>query len=139
MKNLLIGMVKKVFIFCSYIFSSDKEYFEIEEFACKCGCKENKISPNIIKMLNVARNVAGIPFEITSGYRCEKHNKAVGGVAGSSHIGGSAVDILCGNDRDRYRIILGLLTAGFNRIGVGADFIHCDIDEYKSADVIWKY
>lgn len=135
----LIKIAKKMFEFNSYLFSTNKNYFKPGEFACKCGCGVNGIQEKLIKKLNIARNIAGIPFEITSGYRCIKHNKKVGGVANSSHIDGSAVDIYCDNDSDRFKIILGLLIAGFTRIGIGKDFIHCDIDAKKSPDVIWKY
>lgn len=135
----LIKIAKKMFELNSYLFETNKNYFKPEEFACKCGCGVNNIQEELIKKLNVARNIAGVPFKITSGYRCPEHNKKVGGVANSSHIDGSAVDIYCDNDSDRFKIILGLLIAGFTRIGIGKDFIHCDIDAKKSPDVIWKY
>ena len=31
------------------------------------------------------------------------------------------------------------MKAGFNRIGIGADFIHADTDETKQEGVIWHY
>jgi hypothetical protein len=33
----------------------------------------------------------------------------------------------------------GLMMSGFNRIGIGDDFIHVDVDEILPQDVIWKY
>ena len=43
--------------------------------------------------LEKIRKAWGKPIVITSGYRCEKLNKAVGGVSNSQHCKGQAVDI----------------------------------------------
>ena len=98
-----------------------------------------------LDMLDKAREYAGIPFKITSGYRTEAHNSRVGGVPrdhdskGSSHMYGLAVDIACNNSQDRYKIVTALLDAGFNRIGIASSFIHVDNDTDKVSDVIWTY
>jgi len=90
-------------------------------------------------MLDDARHKAGIPFVITSGYRCPSHNRAVGGVANSAHTKGLAADIACSDERSRGYIIGALYEASFNRIGIHPDFIHVDDDDSKSADVVWLY
>ena len=56
-----------------------------------------KMNKEFLFKLDEARMLAGTPFKITSGYRTEAHNKKVGGVKGSSHTKGCAVDI---DDRD---------------------------------------
>jgi len=114
------------------------DYFKIEEFACSC-CGKNEIDPQFVKKLDDARRLAKIPFIITSGYRCEKHNKEVGGKPNSSHLSGLAADISCQTSTSRYLIVSALIRAGFNRIGIAKDFIHCDIDKDKPQEVIWVY
>ena len=52
---------------------------------------------------------------------------------------GYAADIAAPDSRTKFIIIDSLLKAGFNRIGVGKTFIHCDNDPDKSPDVIWTY
>ena len=44
-------------------------------------------------MLNAIRSRYGRPIVVTSGYRSPEHNKAVGGVANSQHVLGTAADI----------------------------------------------
>ncbi|MGC9344888.1 MAG: D-Ala-D-Ala carboxypeptidase family metallohydrolase, partial [Bacteroidales bacterium] len=74
----------------------------IEEFECKCGCGQNGVDINFLRKLNEARDLADIPFIISSGYRCQKHNKEIGGVPDSAHTKGMAVDITCKDSRTRY-------------------------------------
>jgi zinc D-Ala-D-Ala carboxypeptidase len=122
-------------------------YFRPEEFDCKCKkCKDNgegrgvdMMEDYFLQMLDDARHKAGIPFVITSGYRCPSHNRAVGGVANSAHTKGLAADIACSDERSRGYIIGALYEASFNRIGIHPDFIHVDDDDSRSADVVWLY
>lgn len=122
-------------------------YFRPEEFDCKCKkCKDNgegrgvdMMDDYFLQMLDDARHKAGIPFVITSGYRCPSHNRAVGGVANSAHTKGLAADIACSDERSRGYIIGALYEASFNRIGIHPDFIHVDDDDSKDADVVWLY
>ncbi len=92
-----------------------------------------------LNKLSKARELAAIGFKITSGYRSPAHNAKVGGVKGSSHTVGRAVDIYAPTSTQKYIIINALLQAGFNRIGVAKNFIHVDDDPSKSEDVIWTY
>ena len=69
------------------------KYFRKEEFTCKCGCKMNNIDLRLIKILDEIREHFGQACIVTSGCRCSKHNKAVGGVQGSRHVLGKAADI----------------------------------------------
>ena len=89
--------------------------------------------------LDLARDSASIPFKINSGYRCKKHNKAIGGVGSSAHCKGKAADIATNNSRERYKIIDTLLRVHFTRIGIGNNFVHVDSDPDKQKDVIWTY
>lgn len=47
----------------------------------------------VTNVLDPLREAWGYPIKVTSGYRCEKLNKAVGGVASSQHMKGQAADI----------------------------------------------
>ncbi len=99
----------------------------------------NLMDIDFLEMLDEARSVAGIPFVITSGYRTEEWNAEVGGKKDSSHLSGCAADISCTTSRDRFIMITSLLEAGFDRIGIGEDFIHIDTDWEKNAALIWTY
>jgi len=92
----------------------------------------------LVRKLDVAREVAGIPFIITSGYRCGVHNKSVGGVNNSPHTKGLAADIAVTSGFNRFRIVQGLIVAGFRRIGIGHTFIHCDI-ALDRPNNLWLY
>lgn len=115
-------------------------YFNIDEFRCKC-CGEAKMDEDFLRLLDRAREIAGVPFIITSGYRCEKHNRAVGGVPTSAHVKGLAADIKTAplDSRARFRIVESLIVMGCTRIGIGKDFIHVDVDETKDPKVMWLY
>lgn len=115
-------------------------YFSESETACRCGCGMN-ITRQLRDKLNQAREVAGVPFVITSGARCVEHNRKVSGTPNSSHIRGLAVDIACPSSQARYAIIKGLYSAGFTRIGYNQarNFFHCDTDESLPQNVFFEY
>jgi len=114
------------------------KHFTLDEFRCPC-CGSVQMDKDFVILLDLARTIAGIPFVITSGYRCEKHNKEIGGVSDSAHIKGLASDIKVKNSSDRYVILDALRKVGFNRFGIGPDFIHVDCDDTKPQNVIWTY
>lgn len=104
--------------------------------------KDNEIvglKPELVKLLDDARHIAGTPFKLNSGYRTKAQNKKVGGVEDSAHLSGLAVDIACTTDSARHKIITALQKVGFNRIGIAKTFVHCDLDKSKSPNVIWLY
>ena len=84
----------------------DTEHFKVSEFACK-HCGENKIDQRVINMAEEIRQKLGVPVRVNSGYRCETHNRKVGGVGkvydkngklikkGSNHMYGLAADLAC--------------------------------------------
>jgi len=115
-------------------------YFSDSETMCRCGCGMN-ITRQLLIKLNEAREVAALPFVITSGARCANHNRNVGGTPNSSHLRGLAVDIACPSSQARFAILKGLYAAGFRRIGYNQakNFFHCDIDESLPQDVFFEY
>ena len=123
-------------------FPREIKYFSLSEFDSPddTGSGEN-MDMEFLRLVDEAREIAGIPFKITSGYRTPKHNTSVGGVLNSSHmnIPCDACDIAASDSSARYRIINSLLKVGINRIGIGKKFIHCDTDKTKSPNIIWHY
>ena len=115
------------------------KYFKISEFDCKCGCGKNNIDDELVKKLDRVREKAGIPIVVSSGCRCEKHNKEEGGKENSAHLSGLAVDMKAISSGTRWKLMEALFTTGFNRIGMGKTFIHADIDIAKSEKVMWLY
>ena len=115
-------------------------YFEYSEFDSpdQEGSYEH-MNVEFLNKLAQARKIAAVGFKITSGYRSPAHNAKVGGVKGSSHTNGNAVDIYAPTSTQKYLIINALLQVGFNRIGVAKNFIHVDDDPSKNEDVIWTY
>jgi zinc D-Ala-D-Ala carboxypeptidase len=95
------------------------------------------ISEDLMEMLDNAREIAGVPFIITSGVRSLAENNAVGGVEDSSHLYGLAVDLRCADSENRFHIVKGLLVAGLERIEITSDHIHADIDDKKVQNVLF--
>lgn len=92
-----------------------------------------------VQRLDNLRALCGFPFFISSGYRTEAHNHKVGGVNCSAHTSGMAADIRAESGAVKFRIVEQALLEGFQRIGIGATFVHLDIDPTKPQDVIWTY
>ena len=84
---------------------NDMKYFSIKELtksatAQRKGIKNDpsiqevaNLTALIEKVLDPLREAYGRPIIVTSGYRCEKLNKAVGGATSSQHVKGQAADI----------------------------------------------
>lgn len=117
-----------------------KSYFRYSEFdSPDIPDSGRNMQPSFLRMLNHARQIAGIPFKINSGFRSEEHNEKVGGSENSSHLRGYAADIHAISSTYRYEILSALLQAGFTRIGIANTFIHVDNDPIKTQKVIWTY
>ncbi len=73
------------------------KYFDREEFRCKCGgkyCDGFPVEPEkkLVQLADRVREHFGKPMRVSSGVRCEVHNANVGGVSGSRHKLGTAMD-----------------------------------------------
>jgi uncharacterized protein YcbK (DUF882 family) len=62
---------------------------------CKCKACGNTcaMSDTFMTSLQKLRDIIGVPFKINSGFRCNSHNTAIGGVSNSWHTKGKACDI----------------------------------------------
>ena len=99
----------------------------------------DKMDKTFLLRLDEARERAGIPFVINSAYRTPEHYAKIGGKPNSSHLKGLAVDISVTNSRQRFIVLNALLEVGFTRIGIADTFLHVDLDNGKSKEVIWTY
>lgn len=116
------------------------KYFTYEEFDSPDSTDSgSNMDESFLRMLDAAREVAGTPFKINSGFRTPKHNAKVGGSENSSHLRGFAADIHVTSNANRYAILSALLAVGFTRIGIASTFIHVDADPIKTKHVIWTY
>lgn len=50
--------------------------------------------PRFLNLLDVVRDIAGIPFRVTSDFRSPEENRVVGGSTASLHMRGQAVDFV---------------------------------------------
>lgn len=77
-------------------FWKDIPHFRREEFRCPCGrCGGFPVEPEerLVRLAEKVRTHFGVPVTVSSGVRCQAHNREVGGVANSRHLLGKAVDI----------------------------------------------
>ena len=79
-------------------FWDEIRYFTRAEFRCQCGgkyCDGYPAEPaeETVRMADEIRRRAGVPLNVNSGLRCQRHNAEVGGVANSLHRTGQAVDL----------------------------------------------
>ena len=98
-----------------------------------------EMDEGLLRKLDIARSLAGIPFVINDDYRTPADNERVGGSKNSAHLRGLAVDIACPDSHTRHLMYDGLRTAGFRRIGIGSNYIHADIDDSLPQEVTWLY
>lgn len=113
--------------------------FADDEFRCPDGCQGALMDKNFIARLQRARATSQFPYNITSGFRCVEHNRAVGGVEDSAHLTGHAADIKAESSVIRWHIVTALVDAGFRRIGIGKKSIHVDDAPHKETHLIWLY
>lgn len=118
------------------------KYFTITELTKSATAKRNgidnkpsatverKLVALIEKVLDPLREAYGAPIIVTSGYRCEKLNRLVGGAASSQHVKGEAVDIRTVSDKPEdnkklYDLILKLKLPFDQLINeYGYDWVH---------------
>lgn len=104
-------------------------YFTLDEFRCNC-CGElppDGMNPVLLEKLDMLRAAINAPIIVTSGYRCETHNRNVGGVKSSTHVKGSGADIVSQYNVDYMAEIAKRI--GFDGIGIyrKKKFIHVDV------------
>ena len=103
------------------------KWFKEKEFACKCCgqlpplAREN-VKALVSEVLDPVREKLGMPIVVNSGYRCEKHNKDVGGVRNSQHLRGEAADVTC-SDLKRLKALI-IENGKFDQLITYPTFLH---------------
>lgn len=120
-------------------------HFTKRELACR-HCGDCKVDPQLVEALEQLRAIVGRPLIVTSAYRCEEHNKAVGGERSSYHVRGLAADVLVPKDMSLFDFYqAALLVPAFANGGIGVypkeRFLHLDVRGVKArwARVQGKY
>ncbi len=99
-------------------------HFSLREFECRC-CRRVQLATRLVLLLEDLRAHRGRPIVITSGYRCDAHNRIAGGVSGSLHLRGQAVDIV--SDIEEQQKLSGVARfLGFEEIvpGGAKNYLH---------------
>jgi hypothetical protein len=142
---LAIGLAYIVIRLIRYMMAraeSPFKYFTYSEFDQPNlkGSGAKYMSTDFIHKLDAIRAEVGFPMIITSGYRSQAYNDSLSGsVPNSSHIKGLAADIAAPSEDMRFEIAKAAINQGINRIGWGNTFIHLDVDQDKSPNVVWGY
>jgi uncharacterized protein YcbK (DUF882 family) len=112
--------------------------FSKAEVSCRC-CGKTEMQPEFMAVLQKLRDIVKFPLVITSGYRCIKHNKKVGGALTSKHLQGRAVDIdttgLTAHQRKTLIEAIKIIPE-LKGVGIASSFIHIDNREYEAE---WTY
>jgi Peptidase M15 len=75
------------------------DHFTFREFACHCaqtldGCEGIRINRAVVVSAEQTRaSLYPSGLRVVSGYRCPRHNSAVGGARSSRHLVGAALDV----------------------------------------------
>jgi uncharacterized protein YcbK (DUF882 family) len=85
----------------------------------------NLMCPTFLNKLDQLRDLVREPLIITSSYRSEEYNKAIGGSPKSQHLIGNAVDLSCTNSTLRHKIVMEATSLGLS-VGINDTFVHVD-------------
>ncbi len=101
------------------------KHFTRAEVACKCGCGYDSMDGETLMVADEARDFANEPITPSSGCRCSKHNKRVGGSENSQHPKARAIDLPVSNPKALYKHLCKKYP---NQYGFGLynTFVHVD-------------
>lgn len=107
--------------------------FTENELRCKCcGMLPIVKIQGIMTVLQMVRFRLNRPIIVTSGYRCPRHNKRVGGHPNSYHMQAMAADIsIAGWSADEFEAFSNALPDRvYHKRYVSKSFVHIDLREY---------
>ncbi len=108
-------------------------HFSRREFACKgrkCCGHSAPVDATLVLGLQALRDMVGAPLRISSGFRCNRHNKAIGGAKKSYHTVGMAADVMApvGWRPEELALVAAEIPAfGQGGIGVYDTYVHLDV------------
>ncbi len=104
------------------------KYFNENDFLkANPPCEISQMNEKFLHKLDACRELAGIPFRVTSAFRTIEHEISRKRSGKSAHTLGVAVDVACTDSISRFKIIKAALEVGINRIGIAKTFIHLDL------------
>lgn len=113
--------------------------FSRKEFACNCGCGFAAVDIALLCGLQELRDIAGRGITISSGCRCELHNKKVGGASKSFHKFAMAADIVIAGLTPTQMAALAEKVPEFQKGAIitykSKGFIHVDVRGKKYREV----
>jgi len=107
---------------------------------CQCGCgfgsAANEVDPSLIEGIQQMESQSGESLTVTSGCRCTRHNRAVGGEPYSMHTYGKAADLQSSNLTLTELCSLAMQVPQFDGGGIGVypkrNFLHVDVRGHRS-------
>lgn len=114
-------------------------HFDKSEFICKCGCNQGNPSSLLISRLEKLYKLMNAKaIIVNSGYRCYKHDKAVGGSGYGAHTKNIAADIVVkkqdGTLYSAEEIAEAAERIGFGGIGMMNNACHVDTRDSEKYD-----
>lgn len=112
--------------------------FSSTEFDCHGSgcCSATLIDEKLIEYLQKIREHFGKPVNVSSAYRCAKHNKNIGSTTSSRHTKGQAADIyitgIAPAEIAKYAESIGILGIGLYETNSDGHFVHVDTRTTKS-------
>lgn len=129
--------------------NSSWKNFSYAELACKCGqCGPETgelISRRLMDKVQELRDQCGMPFVITSAYRCANHPIEKRKEQLGTHNKGLAVDIQASGKNAHHLLRLAMDMGCFSGVGISQKgngntrFIHLDIDTGPNRPWVWSY
>lgn len=96
----------------------------------------DNLLPETSAALKRAQELYGSYIRVTSGFRTPEWNHTVGGVPGSYHLSGEAVDVaMPTNPTQLARLIWAMTIAGFKGFGLYDDHCHFDL---RKRPTFWR-
>ncbi len=96
------------------------------------------LSEKILQKLQLVQLYSELNLKVTSGFRSAEKDRAVGGTGHGSHTRGMAVDILCTNGTNAFKILNACIKAGLTRFGYEPQHFHIDCDASLAQSVFWR-